>query len=188
MSVVDWIKAHKTESFLIAGAGIAGVIIIKNKFFGGSSAPAANTSNATIGTNTGDGSSGNTAPASPSATATSGGGGAGSGLQSGMSALQQDVTDLTKAVGKLVAAGKVPASNTTNTTYNVTLTNPSTTGTNVGSTGTTSKGRHDGFACPLYPSGATVLRAAGRSGQLQCSAIHCYAKGRIALRRLCQHS
>ena len=149
MSVVDWIKAHKTESFLIAGAGIAGIIIIKNKL--GGSAPAANTSNATIGTNTGSGSGGSTAPASPSATATSGGGGAGSGLQSGLAALQQDVTDLTTAVGKLAAAGKVKPSTTTNNTYNVTLTNPSTTGSNVGSTGTGSKGATMASPAPYTP-------------------------------------
>ena len=176
MSVVDWIKAHKTESFLIAGAGIAGIIIIKNKL--GGSTPAANTSNATIGTNTGSGSGGSTAPASPTATATSGGSGAGSGLQSGLAALQQDVTDLTTAVGKLAAAGKVNPSTTTNNTYNVTLTNPSTTGSNVGSTGTSSKGATMAppapvsYTPPTLPSFAQQAAAVNSNAQQYTAMQH----------------
>ena len=111
--VGNWIKTHKLEAGVLAIGFVAIVLYVRSH--GSSSVPAANTSNATIGTDTGAGSGSNTS--SPGGQ-TSGGGGS----PSNNSGLNADLAALTQAVDALVAQGAVPGNTTTtnNITYNLT--------------------------------------------------------------------
>ena len=162
MSAVSWIKTHKAESFGIALVVVAGVIYVKNRFSGSSSIPAANTSNATIGTSTGGSSPGTT---TSTGTSTPTNNNAGSN-----SAINADLQALTQAVDSLLSSGQL-GSTTNNVTYNVTpMSSPSSTTTTKGngaltSTTTASTTTTPSYSTPSYstptknwvPQGNTVV-------------------------------
>src|ERR1700744_1546945 len=103
---ITWIKNHKLPSFLIAAGLVVGIIILKNRSSSStaSTTPAADTSNATIGTDIGG-----TGTLQPGGW--QGGGGGGGGLQTEIEGLESDITSLNTALDNLPSgAGPAPSS------------------------------------------------------------------------------
>lgn len=122
-----WVKTHKTEAFALGAVGVVAIIVVKNTFFSsGSSSVTPNTSNATIGTDTGASTGGNTSPGSTTGAASNNGGGSGTDPQ-----LNADLQALTAAVDSLVSQGSTASQpSTTNYNYSPTTNSTSTTSNN----------------------------------------------------------